>query len=115
MNQSLPMNAVLIATVLSGLIILLTRTLPFLIFSKREPPAVIRFIEKYSPALIMTILFVYCLKDVNFTAAPFGIDYLICIAVVAVLHLTVKNSMVSIFGGTALYIILNHLMPLFIA
>lgn len=114
MNQPLNIYQVLLAVFLSGIIILTTRLLPFIIFSKKEVPLFVRFIERYAPSLIMAILFVYCLKDINFTGDSHGIEYLISIASVAALHLTFKNSMVSIFGGTAIFILLSRLLPLFL-
>lgn len=110
MNESLSISSVMIASVLSGLLIAATRFLPFVIFSKRKVPSIILFIEKYIPALIMAVLCIYCFKDVNFTTSPFGLPYIISVIVVVILHLTVKNSMVSIFGGTILFIILSRLM-----
>lgn len=100
----------LVAVGLSAVIIFLTRAFPFILFSKREPPTVLRFIEKYIPPMIMGVLVVYSLKDVKFTAVPYGVPHIISIAVTAVLHLWKKNSMVSIFGGTILFMILSRVM-----
>ena len=110
MNEALTLKAALIASFASGLLILGTRVLPFAVFSKRNPPAIIRFIEKYMPGIIMSVLLVYCLKDVTFTASPFGLPELISIAAVVILHLSLKNSMISIFGGTVLFMVLSRLM-----
>lgn len=110
MTQGLTLSQVLIASILSGIIIYATRLLPFIIFSKRKVPTIILFIEKYIPALIMAVLCTYCFKDVNFTTSPFGAPYIISVIAVVILHLTMKNSMVSIFGGTILFIILSRIM-----
>lgn len=110
MNASLTVTQALIASAISGLVILATRVLPFALFSRREVPSFIRFVEKYIPALIMAVLFVYCFKDVNFVSAPFGLPEIISVALVVVLHLCFKNSMVSIFGGTILFLILSRIM-----
>lgn len=115
MSEALPISQVLIAVCLSGLIILATRILPFLIFSKGKVPLLVRFIEKYAPALIMAILFIYCLKDIDLSSVSHGIEYFIAIAAVVGLHLAFKNAMVSIFGGTAFFILLSRLLPLIFA
>ncbi len=105
---SLPMA--LLATALSALVIFSERLFPFALFNRREPPAIIRFIEKYIPSMIIAILVIYSLKDMNITSAPFGAPYLIGIAATIVLHLLFKNSMVSIFGSTLLFMFLSRVM-----
>jgi branched-subunit amino acid transport protein AzlD len=96
----------------SGLMVLCTRAFPFALFSKREPPAVLRFVEKYIPPMVMAILLVYCFRDARFTVPPFGpsagngIPRLAALAVVVVLHVWKGNAMVSILCGTALYMAL---------
>ncbi len=101
---------VLIAVPLMALTILATRALPFVLFSRRDPPAVIRFIEKYIPPMVMAVLVVYCLKDIRWTVRPSGIRELLSLALVVALHLWKKNAMLSIFGGTALYMLLMYLI-----
>lgn len=106
----LTLEQAFIATLISALVIFLSRAFPFLLFSKREPPAIIRFIEKYIPPMVMAVLLIYCFKDVNFSAAPFGLSELIALSVTVFLHLWKSNSMLSIFGGTILYMVLIRLM-----
>lgn len=107
--MALTVKQVIIAILLSSLVIFLTRLLPFLLFSKKNPPRIIKFIEKYVPQMIIAVLVVYCFKDVEFAQSPYGLHFLISCAVVVVLHLTLKNSMISILGGTVLFIILSRL------
>ncbi len=102
----LSLNAALVATVVFTLIILATRAFPFALFSRREPPRVIRFIERFIPPAVMGILIVYCLKDLDWARYPGGFRELAGIAAVIALHLWKKNAMLSIFGGTALYMFL---------
>jgi branched-subunit amino acid transport protein AzlD len=83
-----------------------TRFFPFLFFRKNDLPAYILFIEKYFPSVIMTILIVYTLKDVNFVQFPYGLKELGGIIFTAILHLTLKNYLISIFTGTIFYMIL---------
>lgn len=107
--MALTVKQVIIAILLSSVVIFLTRLLPFLLFSKKNPPRIIKFIEKYVPQMIIAVLVVYCFKDVEFAQNPYGLPFLISCAVVVVLHLTLKNSMISILGGTVLFIILSRL------
>lgn len=110
MNTTIPLSAALIATVVSGLIIFGTRAFPFVVFSKKEPPRILRFIEKYIPPMIMAILLVYCLKDVQFTNISSCLPSFAGLALTVVLHLWRHNPMISIFGGTILYMVLIRVM-----
>lgn len=104
--QGIPLVEALAATAIFALVILATRAFPFAVFSRRDPPRAIRFVEKYIPPAVMAILVVYCLKDIRWACWPSGIRELIALAAVIVLHLWKKNAMLSIFGGTALYMVL---------
>lgn len=86
-----------------------TRVLPFLCFSSREPPAILSTIEKNLPPMILLLLVIYCLKDVQWLTAPYGVPELFTIGVVAGLHFWKRNAMLSIFAGTGLYMALVQL------
>lgn len=86
------------------------RALPFLFFRNKELPHYFLFIEKYFPAIIITILIVFTLKDVNFSVAPFGLKEMTGVIVTAILHLIFKNYLISIFVGTILYMGLVQLV-----
>lgn len=100
----------LIGTFISAVILYALRAFPFVLFSKREPPQIIRFIEKYIPPMVMAVLVIYCLKDINLLSRPFGLPELIALAFTVIIHLWKNNSMVSIFGGTILFMILSRVM-----
>jgi Predicted branched-chain amino acid permeases (azaleucine resistance) len=97
----------LIAVPLMALVILATRAFPFVLFSHRDPPKAIRFVERFIPPMVMAVLVVYCLKDIRWTVMPSGIRELAALALVVALHLWKKNAMLSIFGGTAFYMLLR--------
>lgn len=84
----------------------LERTLPFLIFSGREIPRIIRYLGRVLPMAIMATLVLYCIKDISFAACSGWMPYLVGIAATALLHLWKKNSLLSIAGGTAVYMVL---------
>lgn len=91
----------------SAAVTIALRFLPFVIFSgKRETPEVITYLGKYLPYAIMAMLVVYCLKSVNLLAAPFGLPELIGVVAVVLLHLWRRNTLISIAGGTALYMLM---------
>lgn len=85
----------------------LTRWLPFLLFPEnKRPPAVVTYLGRVLPAAVMGLLVVYCLKTVSFLRAPYGLPELLAVAAVAVLHRWKGNVLLSIAGGTALYMLL---------
>ena len=73
---------------------------------EKDPPAVVLYLGRVLPAAVMGLLVVYCLKNVSWTAAPHGLPELLSIAAVAVLHRWKGNVLLSIAGGTALYMLL---------
>lgn len=86
------------------------RALPFLIFGSRPVPEVIRYLGRILPMAVMATLVVYCLRNVGFTAAADFLPELISLAVVTLLHLWRRNTFLSIFAGTACYMVLIQLV-----
>ncbi|EKU70434.1 branched-chain amino acid transporter permease [Selenomonas sp. F0473] len=85
----------------------LTRALPFLLLSKSKPtPPLVRYLGNALPAAVFGMLIVYCLKDTSFLSGTHGLPELIGIAVTALLHVRLRQMLVSIAGGTAAYMIL---------
>ena len=88
-----------------------TRFLPFIIFSGNKPtPKFISYLGKALPAAIFGMLVVYCLKNVNLLAFSFGLPELIAIVFVVALHLWKRQMLLSIAGGTVLYMLLVQLV-----
>lgn len=83
-----------------------TRALPFICFASREPPVILLTVEKNLPPMILMLLVIYYLKDVQWFSVPYGIPELLSIGIVAGLHFWKRNAMLSIFIGTALYMIM---------
>lgn len=87
------------------------RFLPFWIFREGKTlPRWLSYLGKVLPHAIMGMLVVYCLKGVTLTAAPFGIPELVGCAAVAGLHIWKRNTLLSIGGGTVLYMLLVQLV-----
>ena len=104
------MHNILIVAV-ATIVTMATRFLPFLIFGgNRKTPNIIVYLGKVLPCAIMGMLVVYCLKDVSFLSAPYGIPELLGCLVVALLHLWKRNSLLSIGVGTVFYMILVQLV-----
>jgi branched-subunit amino acid transport protein AzlD len=92
-----------IAIAIMSVISFFTRVLPFLFFKKRELPESLEFVGKYFPAIILTILVFYTIKDMNFTVFPYGLKEISAIIFTACLHILMKNYLLSIFVGTIFY------------
>ena len=87
------------------------RFLPFLIFGEnRKTPLIIAYLGQVLPYAIMGMMVVYCLKDMTLTAAPFGIPEAIGCAVVALLHIWKRSTLLSIGAGTVCYMLLVQLV-----
>lgn len=90
---------------------MLTRFLPFLVFSSKKPtPKYVQYLGKALPCAVFGMLVIYCLKNVSFLSAPHGIPELIAIAITAGLHLWKKKMLLSIAGGTIAYMLLVQLV-----
>lgn len=86
---------------------MLTRFLPFLIFSSKKPtPKYVQYLGKALPAAIFGMLVVYCLKNVNVFAGSHGLPELISIVIVIALHLWERQMLLSVAGGTVCYMLL---------
>lgn len=86
---------------------LITRFLPFLIFSgNKETPKFVQYLGKALPSAIFALLIVYCLKDVSVLGGSHGIPEAISIALVVALHLWKRQILLSIAGGTFCYMML---------
>ena len=83
----------------------LLRFLPFLLFRRRVPRYVL-YLGRVLPAAIIGMLVVYCLRDVDLAAATHGAPELIAAATVVALQRWKRSSLVSILGGTAVYMAL---------
>ncbi len=90
---------------------MLTRFLPFMVFSSsRETPKYVRYLGKALPCAVFGMLVVYCLKDVSLFSGSHGIPELIAIAVTAGLHWWRRQMLLSILGGTLVYMLLIQLI-----
>ena len=74
------------------------RLLPFLIF--------VTYLGKVLPMAIMAALVIYCLRGTAFTSFAAFAPQLIASAVTVALHLWKRNTLLSIAGGTACYMVL---------
>lgn len=97
-----------IALIMAATIV--TRFLPFVLFpSGRTLPRFVEYLGKVLPYAVISILVVYCLKGVSVAARPYGIPETAALVVVALLHLWRRNMLISITGGTVVYMLILQL------
>lgn len=88
-----------------------TRFLPFLVFPANRPtPKYVQYLGKMLPSAALGLLVIYCFKDVSFLSGTHGIPELISVAVVVALHLWKRQMLLSIAGGTVVYMLLVQLV-----
>ena len=88
-----------------GAVTFLTRAAPFWFF-KRGTPRWVNYLGRVLPPAIMAMLIVYCLKGVSFATPAGWVPALLSCGAVVLLHLWKGNDLLSIFGGTILYMAL---------
>lgn len=85
----------------------LTRAIPFMIFRDADHlPLRIRFIAEKLPLAIMLLLILYCLKGTVWIQYPYGLPQIIAVLFVIILHIWKRNMIISIAGGTLVYMLL---------
>jgi branched-subunit amino acid transport protein AzlD len=127
-------------TVVLGAVIFFCRVLPFILFRDERKnssgaasgpagdsgpgnravglKAFLDFVEKVAPPVAMTVLAFNSLagpvKAAGFSAENGNLTVIIPLGAAAlctaVLHIWKRNALISIFGGTALYMLLGHLL-----
>lgn len=103
--MTVPQQIITIALCVAGT--MLTRFLPFLVFSpKKETPRYIQYLGKALPCAIFGMLVIYCLKNVSIFSGSHGLPELIAIVATVALHLWRKQMLLSIAGGTACYMLM---------
>jgi len=98
---------VFISIVVMAAVTLLTRALPFLLFDRGEaPPKVVLYLGRVLPPAVIAMLIVYCLRTMSFATLGSWVPYVAAGLVTVGLHLWKRNDLLSIFGGTVLYMFL---------
>ena len=90
-----------------GMVVLgtmLTRFIPFILFpSGRPTPRYVQYLGVMLPSAALGLLVVYSIKDVSFLTGSHGLPELIAITAIVLLHKWRGNMLISIAGGTLLY------------
>ena len=101
----------LVLIVVMALVTALLRFLPFLLFPEgKQAPKVITYLSGVLPSAVIGMLVVYCLKDVQLLTAPHGLPELIAVAAVALSYVWKRNTLLSVLGGTVVYMVLVQMV-----
>lgn len=102
---------VFMTVIIASLVTLMTRLIAFLLFpAGKKAPAFITWLGKQLPRAVMMMLVIYCLKDVHFASAGGYIPAIVGVVVTAALHLWKRQMIISIAGGTAVYMVLLRVL-----
>jgi branched-subunit amino acid transport protein AzlD len=102
-------------TLVMGLVILFCRVFPFLFFRNTEDrnarrDAFLSFVENTAPQAAMTALAFNAVAGFFRSGMETGFPALAAALFTALIHLRKRNFLLSICGGTALYIILQRIV-----
>lgn len=86
---------------------MMTRFIPFMLFpSGRPTPSYVQYLGKVLPSAALGLLIVYSVKDIQFFSGSYGVPEIVSIGAVIFLHLWRKSMLLSIAGGTMIYMVL---------
>lgn len=93
-----------------AIVTILLRFLPFILFDRGERlPKWISYLGKVLPPAVISILLVYCLRNINLIEGNHGLPELICVGVAVLLHFFKRNTLLSIGVSTLLYMVIVQL------
>lgn len=102
---------IIVMVAVMALATIFTRALPFFMFpAGKRTPRFVAYLGTVLPYAVIGMLVVYCFKDATVTAWPYGIPEALSGAFVVAIHKWKHNLLLSIGGGTALYMALVQLV-----
>lgn len=109
MTMTIWQGAITIVTVVLGT--MCTRFLPFLVFPEsKQPPRIIEYFGQVLPYAMTGLLVVYALRNTPILTGSHGLPELIACTVIVLLHVWKRNMLLSIAGGTIVYMLLVQLV-----
>lgn len=94
-----------------ALVTYFVRLAPFVLFGGSvQTPKWVEYAGKYLPPSVMGMLIVYSIKGVDFLAFSASLPVVLAMGSTAILHLWKRNNLLSILGGTAIYMIMIQMI-----
>lgn len=103
------MNDTYISMVIAvmAIVTIALRFLPFIVFDHGEQlPEWITYLGKVLPPAIMSMLLVYCLRNINLVEGNHGFPEVICVGIAMLIHNWKRNTLLSIGVSTLLYMMI---------
>lgn len=97
---------ILSAILIAGLITWMLRAVPFMMLASLRNSRLLAYIGERMPVGIMAILAVYTLQGTELTSFSAVGATIIALGVTIGLHIWRRQMILSIFGGTAVYVVL---------
>ena len=98
------------AVMIMAVVTLALRAFPFLLFGGRNPPELVLYFGRVVSPGAIAMLVVYCFNSVDPLVWPCAVPELLASAAVVILHLKLRNPLLSIIAGTVLYMILVQMV-----
>lgn len=98
------------AVMIMAVVTLVLRAFPFLLFGGRKPPELVLYFGRVVSPGAIAMLVVYCFNSVDPLVWPCAVPELLASAAVVILHLKLRNPLLSIIAGTVLYMILVQMV-----
>ncbi|MBT1170888.1 branched-chain amino acid transporter permease [Bifidobacterium sp. SO4] len=109
MTMTVWQGVITVAAVVIGT--MLTRFLPFIVFPEsKQPPRLVEYLGSVLPYAMTGLLVVYSLRNTPILTGSHGVPELIACATIVLLHCWKRNMLLSIAGGTIVYMLLVQLV-----
>ena len=95
---------------IAGIITILARFLPRIIFRNRQLPGFIVYLGEKLPYALMGLLLVFCVRGVDYTNSKEVLPLALSFAGIILSFKFLKNFLLSIFLGTGIYMALIYLI-----
>jgi branched-subunit amino acid transport protein AzlD len=93
-----------------SLVTIALRAVPFVAMDTIARSSYLRYLGTQMPIGVMLLLVAYTVKDENFLEYPYGLPHILAGGLTVLLYITVKNSLVAILAGLALFMLLVNLV-----
>ena len=104
------MNRMIMIIAASAITTFMIRSVPFVFFSKRKLPDLVKYYGRYLPFALMPLLVVFALRNIDIIHYPYGLAEIIASAVVIFLHFRFKKLFLSISVGPIVYMLLIQIV-----
>lgn len=101
---------ILAAMLVTGVITFVLRVAPYAFVARVQNSAILDYLARSMPAGVMLILVIYTLATVDFQNASSWLPPIVGIATTAALHLWMRQTLISLIGGTAAFALVFTLL-----